>query len=134
MERSKPTFLIVDANVLIDYCMSDRSVLSLVSRFVGRLQVVRDVLKEVDQLGEEELVELGIELIEPSMTTILKAEATKGSISFEDRLCFLLAKANDWTFLSNDRALRKPLPLRRPFMNPIRSLLPPESYGSSAVR
>ena len=106
MSPDEPTFLIVDANVLIDYCKSDRSVLGLISRHVGRLQVPLDVLKEVDQLGADELNELAIELVEPDLDTLMEAEVTKGTISFQDRLCFLLAKTNSWTCLSNDRGLR----------------------------
>lgn len=100
------TILIIDACVLIDYFKSDRSILGLISHYVGRLQVVEDVLDEVEQLGYEELESLGMQLVEPGLDILIEAEATEENISFQDSLCFLLAKQNGWTCLSNDRKLR----------------------------
>lgn len=100
-------FLIVDACVLIDICEADRSVLTLVSRCVGDVHVATPVLAEVDQLDESEAISLGIKLVEPSLEMTAEAAATRGRLSFADRLCFLIAKERAWTCVSNDRRLRR---------------------------
>ena len=47
-------FLLVDANVLVDYQSADLTILSLVSRHVGPVHIVSTVLAEVDGLDESE--------------------------------------------------------------------------------
>ena len=104
---SRPKLLIVDACVLIDLCDTDRSVLTLLSRYVGDVYVATPVLAEVQQLDESEALTLGIKLVEPSFEMTAEAAATRGPLSFADRLCFLLAKERAWTCVSNDRRLRR---------------------------
>ena len=45
-------FLLVDANVLVDYQSADLTILSLVSRHVGPVHIVSTVLAEVDGLDD----------------------------------------------------------------------------------
>lgn len=96
----------MDACVLIDVCQSDRSIITLVSQHLGEVHVATTVLAEVAQLDESEAVSLGIKLVEPSLEMAAEAAAARGVLSFNDRLCLLLAKQNRWTCVSNDRALR----------------------------
>lgn len=99
--------LIVDACVLIDLCKADRSVIALISRDLGSVHVATPVLAEVDQLDQSQALSLGIKLVEPTLDQAAEAAAHRGGLSFSDRLCLLLAKANDWTCVSNDRRLRR---------------------------
>jgi len=46
----KLELLIIDANVLIDFCKTDSSVLTLVAKHVGPVHVAEPVLAEVKQL------------------------------------------------------------------------------------
>lgn len=97
----------MDACVLIDICKSDRSIITLASRHIGDIHVATPVLARVDQLDESEAKSLGIKLVEPSLSMARTAAATRGVLSFADRLCLLLAKQSDWTCVSNDRRLRR---------------------------
>jgi hypothetical protein len=64
---AKPGFLLVDANVLVDYQAADLAILSLVSRHVGTVHVVSTVLAEVDGLDESECERLGFRVVEPTL-------------------------------------------------------------------
>jgi hypothetical protein len=100
-------FLILDACVLIDFCKVDRTILSVVSAHVGKIHVPSPVLAEVDQLEEAEAMALGIEIVEPEIDQLVAAGATRAGLSFEDRLCVMMAKDRAWSCVSNDGAVRK---------------------------
>lgn len=97
--------LLADADVLIDYARTDRTILHLVSHHLGRFTVLRQVLDTVDQLTESECEELGLDVIEVPTEMLLEAGRQSGRLSFEDRLCLLACKANGWLCVTNDRAL-----------------------------
>ena len=99
--------LIVDANVLIDYAKADLSVLALVVEYLGPVHVVRDVLAEVNQLDEEACEHLGVQVVDGTLDQILEAGARRGSLSFADRMCLILARDESWTCVSNDGPLRR---------------------------
>jgi len=104
---SEGRLLVVDANVLIDYAMADTSILSLASRFVGTIHVPRSILEEVSQLAETDCDRLGLRIVEASLDQIQEAVRGSGRLSFNDRVCLILARDSGWTCLTNDRALRK---------------------------
>ena len=103
----KPAGLVADANVLIDYTESDRSVLALISRHIATIHVPSPVLEEVRKLSEKDAAGLGIVVVEPTLDQVLKAQAGEGQTSFQDRLCFVIARDASWSVLTNDTALRK---------------------------
>ena len=98
--------LLMDACVLIDFATIDESVLLLTSRHVGDLYVASPVLAEVRALDEARAVSLGIKTFVPTLDMVFDAANTRGRLSFEDRLCVIVAKAKRWTCVSNDRRLR----------------------------
>ncbi len=102
-----PKDLVADANVLIDYAESDRSVLTLISRNLAAVHIPSPVFKEVHKLTEKEAADLGIDIVEPTLAQAREASAWKGTTSFQDHLCFVLARDERWTVLTNDKALRK---------------------------
>ena len=51
-------------------------------------------------------VSLGIKLYEPSLEMAAAAAAARGRLSFQDRLCLAISKAEGWTCVSNDKQLR----------------------------
>ena len=102
-----PTGLVADADVLIDYTEADRSVLALISRHVAAIRVPSPVLEEVRQLSEGDVAVLGIVVVEPTLAQVLEAQVGEGTTSFQDRLCFVMARAEGWGVLTNDAALRK---------------------------
>lgn len=106
--------LVIDANVLIDYATTDESVLALAARHFGRFIVPLPVLDEVELLDAVAYERLGIEVVEPTLEQLLEAGAERGRLSFEDRLCLVVARDAGWLCVTNDRRLR-PHVARRPF-------------------
>jgi len=105
---SKPTrFLILDACVLIDLSHIDRDVLAEVCRTVGSVHVAKPVFDEVKQIDEAAAAAVGLAIVEPVLEDLLEAARTpRGSLSFQDRLCILVAARQRWTCVSNDKPLR----------------------------
>ena len=103
--RKKP-FLILDANILIDFFKYDWALLKLISAHVGQIHLATPVLSEVDQIDESDCERFGIKLIEPALEHVISASQAKGALSFQDNLCLILAKKHGLTCVSNDKPLR----------------------------
>lgn len=99
-------FLILDACVLIDYVDADASVLGTVSRHVAPIAVVRPVFDEVDQLDEALAASLRLRIVNVELDIASEAARTQGPLSFQDRLCLIVAQRERWTCVTNDKALR----------------------------
>jgi hypothetical protein len=99
--------LILDANVLIDFIDADASILAIVSKHVGTIHVASPVFEEVDQLDASMAQSLGIDVVEPELELLDEAVRTRGRVSVQDRVCFLLAKSKGWICVSNDGGLRR---------------------------
>ena len=106
MQR-KPTVLLADADVLIDYRESDLAILALVARHLGRLAVLPPVLDEVRGVTAEQCERIGIEIVEVETERMLLAAEVESSVSFNDRLCLVVCREEGWTCLTNDGALRQ---------------------------
>ena len=100
-------YLLVDANVLIDYVASERAVLASAARHVGSVYVSTTILDEVASLDAAECERLGLHVVEPSLPQLATAAGKRGRLSFQDHLCLILARENGWTCVTNDVALRK---------------------------
>jgi rRNA-processing protein FCF1 len=103
------TAIISDANVLIDYAKSAPEILGLISRYIRQLYIPLPILREVRQLNRNSVEKLGVKIIEPTLEQIIEANkirTDKPTISKEDAICLVIAKDNDWSCLTNDRALR----------------------------
>lgn len=99
--------LVADANVLIDYARTDPSILALHVRHLGPIYVPSVILDEVDQLDAADCERLGLTVIEELPEILLAAAERRGALSFEDRVCLLLAHANQWTCVSNEKPLHR---------------------------
>lgn len=100
--------LLLDASVLIDYAKADVSILELVARHVAPVRIALPLLDEVDQFTRSDCERLGILIEEPSLDQLLQAAAQRGGpLSFQDRLCIIVAHASGWTCVSNDKSLRR---------------------------
>lgn len=104
---SMPGFLLVDANVLVDYQAADLALLSLVSRHIGTVHIVSTVLAEVDGLDESECERLGFRVVEPTLAQATEAASSNGRLSFQDRTCLVVCRDRGWTCVSNDKGLRR---------------------------
>ena len=98
--------MILDACVVIDYAESDLSVLGTVSRNVAPIALARPILDEVEQLDEHQAVALGVTIVDVDLSLATSAAAPGSTLSFEDRVCLLLAKREAWTCVTNDKPLR----------------------------
>jgi predicted nucleic acid-binding protein len=106
-EPAAPTGFVPDANVLIDYANTDKEILSLIVQHMAAIYIPSPVLAEVRQLPLREARRLGLQVLEPSLAEATEAAVGGGSISFQDRLCLIIARTNGWTCLTNDKPLRK---------------------------
>lgn len=100
------SLLILDACVLIDLVTVDLGVVRVVSEHVGPVHVAENVLAEVKSLDRTSAIEAGLVVVEPSFDMLSAAAERRAGLSFQDHLCLLLAKANAWTCVSNDKRLR----------------------------
>ncbi len=99
--------LVADANVLIDYARTDPSILTLHVRYFGPIYVPSVILNEVDQLDVAKCENLGLTIVNEPLEILLAATGQRGPLSFEDQLCLLLAHANQWTCVTNEKPLHR---------------------------
>lgn len=107
MTRSEFSAIVSDADVLIDYVLSNKKVLYLASTQLFRIYVLTSVLREVKQLSRSEARKLGLIVLEPTLEELAEAMKATSGISFQDKLCLETAKKNNWSCLSNDKRLRR---------------------------
>lgn len=98
--------IISDANVLIDYVKANKKVLHLAVKYLCDIYVPIEVLKEVRDITGDELEKLGISIFEPTLDQVINAAKRPFGLSFEDQLCFLIAKEKGWVCATNDKQLR----------------------------
>ena len=98
--------IISDANVLIDYVKVNKKVLQLAAKHLCDIHVPVPVLKEIKDTTRSELEKLGINIFEPTVEQIIKAAEKPFGLSFEDQLCFIIAKEKSWICATNDKQLR----------------------------
>lgn len=107
MTMKKRKFLILDANVLIDFIKCDKTIIRLICTYVGQIYLATPVLSEIAEIDENACLELGIILAEPELEQVNSAVVEMGPLSFQDNLCLILAKENGWTCVTNDKPLRR---------------------------
>jgi len=99
--------LVADANVLIDYAQTDPSILTLYVRHFGPIYVPSVILDEVDQINSSDCETLGLTIVEESLEILLAATEQRGPLSFEDQVCLLLARTNQWVCITNEKPLHR---------------------------
>lgn len=99
--------LVADANVLIDYAKTDPSILTMHVRHFGPIFVPSVILDEVDQLDVAECESLGLTIVAEPLEILLAATEHRRPLSFEDQVCLLLARANQWTCVTNEKPLHR---------------------------
>ena len=104
---SRSEIIVSDACILIDYCLTNKKILRLVSRHIWKIYVLRPVFLEVKELDEDTADILEIRIIDPDISQLQQAGKRGGSLSRSDRFCFLAAKDNGWNCWTNDKGLRK---------------------------
>ena len=109
MRKANPIHhMIIDACVLIDFMKVEPDLFKLISRHIGPIYVDTSLLEEVYSIQSiEDLEDLGLIPIEPEIEDVFTAEEMDGQTSFQDNICFLTAKRQGFTCISNDKRLRK---------------------------
>lgn len=102
----RPSILLADANVLIDYRDVDPSILALAVKHIGPVFVLRDVLDEVRDFDETTAASLGMTVVDTSAELMLEISSLPRRLTRADRLCYLACRDSDWVCLTNDRFLR----------------------------
>lgn len=97
--------IILDANVVIDFRDSDRTVLKLFSREIEELGIPAGVLIKVNEFTKEDCEELGIKVLYPDSME-LSLITTSGSLASDDQECVILAKERGMKACTNDKPLR----------------------------
>ena len=104
--KPAPAWFIADANVLIDYAQTSPEILTLVAKHLGVVHVAAAVLDEVGQIDAAQCRKMGLRVVDGTLAQLMEASRRGGALSFEDKLCLVLARENGWTCLSNDVLLR----------------------------
>jgi rRNA-processing protein FCF1 len=109
LSKANPTqFMIMDACVLIDYMNGEPDLFKLISSHIGPIYVATPILEEVDSINSiDELEDLGLIPIEPEIEDVFTADVMDGQTSFQDNICFLTARRQGFTCVSNDKNLRR---------------------------
>jgi len=100
--KSTTAWFIADANVLIDYAKASLEILGLVATHIGPVYVAAAVLDEVEQLDEAQCQTTGLTIVDGTFAQLTEAAQRGGPLSFEDKLCLVLARDHGWACLSND--------------------------------
>jgi len=98
--------VVSDANILIDYIKSNKYILSLSCERLFKIIVPSPILKEIKQLSAEEAVSLGLEVYEPTFKQVTEAIKRENKLSFQDKLCFIIARDKNCICATNDKVLR----------------------------
>lgn len=107
MEGKEKSILILDVNMLFDLFKCNKNLLPLISSGVGQIHLASSVLDQIKFIRESDCYSLGIHLIEPNAKQLFGAMTRRGTLSFQDHLCLLLAKENGWTCVTNSNSLRR---------------------------
>lgn len=107
MQRENRRLLILDANILIDFCKCDITIVRLIGKHIGQIYLATPVLNEIKEIDEGDCIELGITLIEPELEQVMLASEKKGPLSFQDNLCLIIAKMHGMICVTNDIPLRR---------------------------
>lgn len=76
---SRRQLLLMDANVLIDFCDADATVITLISKHIGQVHVPRPILvEEVEQIVDLDWTELAITAVEPTLEIGRRASSSCG--------------------------------------------------------
>ena len=97
--------IILDANVVIDFRDSDRTILRLFSCEIEKLGIPAGVLIKVRGFTKEDCEGLGIELLFPDSME-LSLITPSGSLASDDQECAILAKHRGMKVCTNDKPLR----------------------------
>jgi rRNA-processing protein FCF1 len=105
--KKKPEILLFDANVLIDLCNADKSLLKKLNDKLFDIYIPDLIISEVNNLDTSELKDFGINILNTPISILNQANFIKASCSLQDTVCLIQAKNNHYSLATNDKKLRK---------------------------
>jgi hypothetical protein len=99
--------LVADGGILSDFVEADVSVLGLIAKCLGPLQVPSLILPQVKNLDVQSCKRLGLGVIECTVEQMLEAGFWNAGLSFEDRICMIIARDVNSTCVTNEFVLQK---------------------------
>ena len=106
MDAPRPV-LVADANVIIDYKLSDPTILRLASEHIAVLKVPTPVAANVWGWMEADYKQFGMQLVKPTDEQAAEAMAMPETLVYDDWCCYIIARDNKWGCLTNDKRLRR---------------------------
>lgn len=106
-QYAPPKDVLMDSCVLIDFLKVDRNILELLVKYVCPVHIIVPVIDEVNEIdSEKELIDIGINIIEPEIEDAYLAAEQEGSLSFVDWMCLFTSKRHGYICVTNDKRLR----------------------------
>ncbi|MBU1122017.1 MAG: hypothetical protein ABIH71_03040 [Candidatus Omnitrophota bacterium] len=100
--------VICDANILIDYANAEKQIIELATRYLYDIWVPLPVWEEIADFSKDDVDDLGIHIIEPSLEQLIEAATIRGGgLSDEDNMCFIMARDETAICATNEKALRR---------------------------
>jgi rRNA-processing protein FCF1 len=99
--------VILDANILIDLCKINKSILRILCKELKKVMVPILVLREVDGLNRQDAENLGITVIDSDLEILEKAFGLMSGLSYQDSLCLLTASRENYICVTNDKRLKR---------------------------
>lgn len=100
---------VIDANVLIDFLLVDKTMLQLMATQLGPIHVPRRVLEEITEpaLDVTEYENIGLRIVIEDMEELESAiSLEKKGLSVPDKVVLIMAQRRSWTPITNDNRLR----------------------------
>ncbi len=99
--------LVADGGILADFVEADMSVLRLTAKHLGPLRIPSPVLPQVKGIDGFACRRLGLEVVECTTEQLLEAGRWKAGLSFEDRICLIVARDGNSACVTNEVVLQK---------------------------
>ncbi|MCB1192784.1 MAG: hypothetical protein H7A23_23335 [Leptospiraceae bacterium] len=101
--------VLLDANFIIDFFKTNNDdIITIICDFVEEAYVPSVIVQEVYKTTTPiKLMSTGVKLTAPPLHILIKAQQSKGSLSFQDWICLYLCKENSWICITSDNYLVK---------------------------
>ncbi len=99
--------VISDANIIIDYLSSNKHILSIATEKLCDIYIPTPIFNEISQIDENIAAELGLKIIEPDFKQLTESMERGGALSYQDRICFILARDKEYSCATNDKTLKR---------------------------
>jgi len=104
--KEEGKIIVLDACVIIDYVKCEPNLLQSINHHIAVITIVSPLLQEILDIDRDPLRTLDCSIIDPTFDEIDGAISLADGNSFQDYLCYLVAKRLDCPCITNDKGLR----------------------------